>query len=131
MATYPISGYPNGDIWNGTYNNAFQCMGFAYLVFDLTYGISNGNSISQKTFTTNDACKTAFDNIKVGAMVNFTWKSGLSYSGNHSVIITAKTTKGISVYDCNFSAVNTIGSRTWTWANVISRFDTISGGLNP
>lgn len=131
-ATYPLGDYPNGDKWTGKHNGARQCKGFAYLIFDLTYGIANGEPISEKTFTNNDTCKTAFSDIKAGAMVDFTWKSGTKYAGtNHSVIITAKSSNGVSVYDCNFSAADTIGSRTWRWADMVSRFDVISGGLNP
>lgn len=130
--TYPISGYPNGAKWTGTYNNASQCMGFAYLVFDKTYGIVNGDSIPKSTFSTEAAVKEVFNTINDGAMVNFTWKPGTSYAGgNHSVIVTSITSSGISVYDCNYSAKDTIGSRTWTWKNLIDKFDTITGGLNP
>ncbi len=126
---YPLPDLRIGDIWNGTYDNSSECVGFAKMVLDATMGA--GDPIGYTKFTDANSVKNAFSTIKVGARITFDNRDN-TYGEHHAVIISNHSSTGITVYDCNYSKTthNIIGSRTWTWATLLNNFTGISSGVD-
>lgn len=121
---YPLKDLQVGDYWYGTYANATQCVGFARMVLDATYGA--GDSIGATPFTNADSVRNAFIGMPIGSRVTF---NRVDSTEKHAVIVTARSTTGITVYDCNFYGPDRIGYRVWTWADVLQRYTGISSGV--
>lgn len=112
---------PNqGATWKGDWGGATQCFGFARMVFFFLYGKEmparyysnaryqyrdeNGvNKVGQLTgnFTAAQV-QQLFAQAKIGDVIQ---ASTTASSGQHTMIFTGLTSKGITVYDCN-AAVN-------------------------
>ena len=112
---------PNqGVTWKGDWGGATQCFGFARMVFFFLYGKEmparyysnaryqyrdeNGvNKVGQLTgnFTAAQV-QQLFAQAKIGDVIQ---ASTTASSGQHTMIFTGLTSKGITVYDCN-AAVN-------------------------
>ena len=112
---------PNqGVTWKGDWGGARQCFGFARMVFYFLYGKNmpanyypnacyqyqqnNGvNKVGQLTgnFTAAQV-QQLFAQAKIGDVIQ---ASTTASSGQHTMIFTGLTSKGITVYDCN-AAVN-------------------------
>ena len=112
---------PNqGVTWKGKWGGATQCFGFARMVFFLLYGKempanyypnacyqyqqnSGVNKVGQLTgnFTAAQV-QQLFAQAKIGDVIQ---ASITASSGQHTMIFTGLTSKGITVYDCN-AAVN-------------------------
>ena len=112
---------PNqGVTWKGDWGGATQCFGFARMVFFFLYGKEmparyysnaryqyrdeNGvNKVGQLTgnFTVAQV-QQLFAQAKIGDVIQ---ASTTASSGQHTMIFTGLTSKGITVYDCN-AAVN-------------------------
>lgn len=112
---------PNqGVTWKGDWGGATQCFGFARMVFFFLYGKEmparyysnaryqyrdeNGvNKVGQLTgnFTAAQV-QQLFGQAKIGDVIQ---ASTTASSGQHTMIFTGLTSKGITVYDCN-AAVN-------------------------
>ena len=112
---------PNqGATWKGDWGGATQCFGFARMVFFFLYGKEmparyysnaryqyrdeNGvNKVGQLTgnFTAAPG-QQLFAQAKIGDVIQ---ASTTASSGQHTMIFTGLTSKGITVYDCN-AAVN-------------------------
>ena len=112
---------PNqGVTWKGDWGGARQCFGFARMVFYFLYGKnmpanyypnacyqyqqnSGVNKVGQLTgnFTAAQV-QQLFAQVKIGDVIQ---ASITASSGQHTMIFTGLTSKGITVYDCN-AAVN-------------------------
>ncbi len=127
--TYPLSDLPTGDYWTGSYSNAegtaSQCIGFARMVLDATYG--RGTSIGYTSFSSADSVKNAFSSIPTGSRVTF---NARGYD-KHGIIVAGKSSTGITIYDCNWSGADQISYRTWTWSTLYSKYSSISSGVKP
>ena len=125
--TYPLSDLPSGDYWTGSYSNAegtaYECIGFARMVLDATYG--RGTSISYTSFSNADSVKTAFSNIPTGSRVTFNVRN----ADKHGIIVAAKSSTGITLYDCNWGLDGKIQYRSWTWSTLYNNFSSISSGV--
>ena len=108
---------PNqGVTWKGDWGGATQCFGFARMVFFFLYGKEmparyysnaryqyrdeNGvNKVGQLTgnFTAAQV-QQLFGQAKIGDVIQ---ASTTASSGQHTMIFTGLTSKGITVYDCN------------------------------
>ncbi len=112
---------PNqGVTWKGKWGGATQCFGFARMVFFLLYGKempanyypnacyqyqqnSGVNKVGQLTGNfTSAQVQQLFAQAKIGDVIQ---ASVTASSGQHTMIFTGLTSKGITVYDCN-AAVN-------------------------
>ena len=127
--TIPMAGFDEGSTYTGKDNNATQCMGFGYKVYDYLWGsYTYGSSISSFTCTNGSTVQSSFANVKVGAM--FTGhRRNQSY--NHTVIIIGKSSTGVTVYHANWPSAGTVGALTWTWAKFSEVFDSFVSGRNP
>lgn len=121
LATIKQKYPPNqGVTWKGDWGGARQCFGFARMVFYFLYGKNmpanyypnacyqyqqnNGvNKVGQLTgnFTAAQV-QQLFAQAKIGDVIQ---ASTTASSGQHTMIFTGLTSKGITVYDCN-AAVN-------------------------
>lgn len=135
-STYPLSDLPVGDYtWTGSYTNgegtAYSCLGFARMVLDATYG--KGTDITASAdFTDETAVKTALKNVNVGDRVTFATRS-TTYGNQHAVIVTAKGTAGITVYDCNRAKTpgkGYIAKTDLSWKYMKDTYSNIKGGAH-
>lgn len=132
--TVPFSGYESGDFYTEEpTNGAYQCMGFAYLIYKKIWGsYTYGNKITSMDTNTSDKAKSALQSLSIGTMINC---DRVNSAGNHSMILIERSTTGVTVYDANWSGYpddkNKIGTRTWTWSDFKNKFAKIKSGYNP
>lgn len=125
---YPISDLPTGAYWDGAYAGGIQCVGFARMVLDATYGV--GTALPLTKFTDTLSVKTAFADIKPGSRVTFSWLPKIA-AGQHAIVVAGKKPTGITVYDCNYLNDRLIRYRDWSWQDISAKFSAIIGGFNP
>ncbi|MPM28696.1 hypothetical protein SDC9_75223 [bioreactor metagenome] len=130
---YPLSDLPVNGVWKLSYGGGRQCLGFARMVLDATYGAGT-NIPSSALFTDDDAgrdaLKALFNSIYVGDRVTFQFRDGTEADEQHAVIVAEKSTSGITVYDCNAKNTNKIDKRPLTWAELTAKYDKIRGGVH-
>lgn len=132
--TVPFSGYEKGKFYTEEpTNGAYSCKGFAYLIYKKIWGsYTYGTAISSKSTTTDANTQAALESLKIGAMMNC---DRVNSAGNHSMILLARSSTGVTVYDCNWDGYPNdyckIGTRTWTWAQFRGKFAKIKSGYNP
>lgn len=123
----PFTGYEDGDIWTGSYTHsergtATQCLGFCYLIYNKIWGSDTfGTEIEQKSLLGESS---DFSGIYPGAWV----RCGNAW---HALVILAKSSTGVTVYDCNWSASNEIDVRDYTWKDFKEEYTSIEYGYTP
>lgn len=131
--TVPIKGYEPGDYYTEEpTNGAYQCMGFAFLIYDKIWGsYTYGTKLDAMSTSTEAKAKKAIQSLEVGALIHCDQESGV----NHSMIVIDYDDDGVTVYDANWDGYpkekNKIGVRTWTYSTFASKFTQIRTGYNP
>lgn len=104
---YPLEDLPKGGLWKGSYGGAYQCIGFAKMVLDATYGA--GTTFAAKSpFEDATDVRRQFGTIAIGDRVTFELRNK-AYGEQHGIIVANKSSAGIQFYDCNRVGSDKIG----------------------
>lgn len=133
--TIPHRSWPEGSYWtddgtaNGTsleYDGSSECAGFAKYIYHYIWGTLSGTSISRSSLT---GTPKDWDDIKVGARLRCNYNGGA-----HSMVLIDKQDGGVVVYDCNWTTDPNkyciIGTRSYSWANFIKTFTSITATVH-
>lgn len=128
--------YVPGKQWDGEFDDDRECKGFARLVYYEFFGrhqneaayywMSNSVAhahVDNSFMPSAESAKQLILALPVGTLMRVVTASGK----NHSIIIAARTSSAVLVYDCNRIGAkeNTIGSETMTYKTFASTFPKI------
>ncbi len=114
------------------YNSSIQCKGFA----DYVYKVYCGEDISSRTSVTLSDSYNSIPSSSTGAALMQELLSSLPVgsnirvhvrgkSYNHSFIISAKSSTGVTIYDANRVGNCKVGNQTKTWSELASMYDKV------
>ena len=122
---YPLPDLPVGQIWKGAYGGGWECVGFARMVLDATYG-AGPHFGPTKDLGGAEQIKALYEGVDPGDRVTFATRKGTQ----HALIVAGKTKNGILAYDCNRVRPNTIGLEELTWSRLFRMYSRVLGGVH-
>ena len=116
---------------------AIQCKAFADYVFYQYTGenVSNSNKSDTSAYATiingsdgADDLKTLFTSLPIGSNVRLKVRGQTYY---HSIIISAKSSTGVTIYDANRIGKCKVGNQTKAWAQLASMYSGVVCAWTP
>ena len=128
--TVPFSKYPDGSTFEDSDypGDATQCAAFALLVYGELWGSENYGSSVSPSVTSENAMKSAIQNLANGARIRVTHRDG---SGGHSVILCSKVGDAITVYHANWGGPNEVHLTRFTYHQFYLEFISMPFAQNP
>lgn len=120
----PFPDYPDGSTWNGTFDGATQCMGFAYYVYYFTHNGKHCPDQQKQYYEKNlnyiDA-KKLFLGTPCGTYIRVK-THGRNGDADHSIAIISTTDTAITVYHANYGEPNKVEYKAYTWSDFAEKF---------